>query len=379
VAAGEVVNPKPSPSAPEARARVIAFHLPQFHPVPENDEWWGKGFTEWTKTVAARPRFPGHYQPHLPADLGFYDLRLPEARAAQAELARAHGIEGFLFWHYWFGDGRRILQRPVDEIVRSGEPRFPFALAWANESWTGIWHGAADRVLIEQRYPGEADDRAHFEALLPAFTDSRYLTVDSRPILYVFHPEQLPDPAQFVDRWQKMATDAGLPGLFLLAEASNLLGEGIVYTRAAADGFDGSVHLRLPIDASVSARALMRLGRRLHVAELWRYGTTPVSSPMDAGPGRVYPGVYPNWDNTPRCASRGLVLHGSTPGKFRVHLRAAIDEVRTLPSDERLVFVKSWNEWAEGNHLEPDQRFGLGYLEAVRDEVRRGSPAAPGR
>ena len=156
------------------KARAIAFYLPQFHPIPENDEWWGKGFTEWTNTAKARPLFPGHYQPHVPADLGFYDLRLPETRATQAAMAQQYGIEGFCYYHYWFA-GRQILERPLREVIASGKPDFPFCVCWANKNWSGVWHGAPKRILIEQTYPGEADDRAHFTMLLPAFRDRRYI------------------------------------------------------------------------------------------------------------------------------------------------------------------------------------------------------------
>src|SRR5437867_9476148 len=165
---------------PQIGARLIAFYLPQFHPIPENDEWWGKGFTEWTNVAKARPLFPGHYQPRIPADLGFYDLRLPEVRLAQANMAREHGIEGFCYWHYWFA-GERLLERPFNEVLKSGEPEFPFCLAWANESWTGIWYGAPNRVLKAQTYPGLKDHEAHFETLLEAFADRRYITVDNKP------------------------------------------------------------------------------------------------------------------------------------------------------------------------------------------------------
>ena len=147
------------------RARVIAFYLPQFHPIPENDEWWGPGFSEWRNVAKARPLFRGHYQPRIPGELGFYDLRVPETRWAQAELARTHGVEGFCYWHYWFA-GRRILERPFNEVLRFKEPDFPFCLAWANQTWTGIWHGLRDKILIEQTYPGRQDYLAHFQALL---------------------------------------------------------------------------------------------------------------------------------------------------------------------------------------------------------------------
>src|SRR3954467_6790017 len=172
--------------------KLISFYLPQFHPIPENDEWWGRGFTEWTNTARATPLFRGHYQPHVPADLGFYDLRLPELRAAQAKLAREHGVEGFCYYHYWFA-GRRILERPFDEVLASGQPDFPFCLNWANQTWTGNWHGAPNRVLIEQTYPGMDDHCRHFDALLPAFADQRCMKVDGRPLFVVYRPRELPE------------------------------------------------------------------------------------------------------------------------------------------------------------------------------------------
>ena len=193
------------------------MYLSQFHPISESNAWWGAGFTEWTNAAKAKRRYPGHYQPHIPADLGFYDLRLAESRGEQAELARQYGVSGFVYWHYRFS-GARLLERPFQEVLNSGEPDFPFCLAWANQSWTGTWHGAPDRMLIEQNYPGESDDRAHFGALLPAFLDRRYIRVDGKPLLYVFRPEQLPEPASWVQRWQSMARAAGLGGLFLVAE-----------------------------------------------------------------------------------------------------------------------------------------------------------------
>ena len=198
-------------------ARLIAFYLPQFHPIPENDEWWGPGFTEWTNVAKAKPLYRGHYQPHLPAELGFYDLRVPETRQAQADLAREHGIEAFCYWHYWFA-GRRILERPFSEVLTSGEPDFPFCLGWANQTWTGIWHGNPDRILIEQTYPGVDDHVAHFDAMLPAFEDPRYFRVDGKPLFYVFKPRFIPELRKFADLWRQLARRAGLPGLYLVGE-----------------------------------------------------------------------------------------------------------------------------------------------------------------
>ncbi|WP_166850139.1 glycoside hydrolase family 99-like domain-containing protein [Isoptericola sp. BMS4] len=348
-------------------ARAVTFYLPQFHPIPENDAWWGPGFTEWTNTARARRLFPGHRQPDLPADLGFYDLRLPEARAAQAELAARYGIEAFCYWHYWFGDGRRILDRPFTEVLASGEPGLSFCLAWANQTWSGIWHGDADRVLMQQRYPGPDDDRAHFAAVLPAFRDPRYLRVDGRPVFYVFRPEELPDAAAFVDRWQALARDAGLPGLYLVAEVSDLLGGGPRYERVKEDGFDAGVYMRLPARRTSWTVARMRAGRKLGAPEVY-----PYADEWEPGPDEpwVQPCVYPNWDNTPRSGRRGLVLSGSSPERFGRHVRAAVATLAGRPADERLLWVKSWNEWAEGNHLEPDLRFGHGWLRALGEGLR---------
>jgi lipopolysaccharide biosynthesis protein len=335
-----------------AAARFIAFYLPQFHPIPENDAWWGRGFTEWTNAAKAKPLFEGHYQPHIPADLGFYDLRVPETRAAQAAMAREHGIEAFCYYHYWFA-GRRILERVFQEVLISGEPAFPFCLCWANQSWTGVWHGAPDRMLIEQTYPGERDHAAHFETLLPAFRDPRYLTVDGKPLFMIFAPRELPQPASTLDLWRNMACAAGLPGLHIV---------GTVYD-ASSDprtlGLDGGVATLLP--------PLHRDGTRPTVL---RYGDVAPRLVLPPAPGiERYPCAIPNWDNTPRSGMNGRVLHDSTPEAFAEHLLAAVRSVKHYPPQRKLVFIKSWNEWAEGNHLEPDLKFGRRYLEVVRDAL----------
>lgn len=350
-------------------ARVIAFYLPQFHPIPENDKWWGPGFTEWTNAACARPLFPGHTQPHLPADLGFYDLRLAEARQAQAELARCYGVEAFCYWHYWFA-GRRILERPYAEMVASGAPDFPFCLAWANQTWSGIWHGAADRILIEQTYPGPEDDRRHFEHLLPAFTDRRYLKLDKKPLFYVFRPELLPNPAAFVERWRTLAASAGLPGLYLVAEVSDLLGKGPIYHDFERDGFDAGVYVRLPARIDRWTVIKMRLRRKLlRQPERYPYAMLPTEPPAAIAGEALHPCVYPNWDNTPRSGRSGLVITGSSPEAFRPHVRAATQSLQSRPHEHRLLFVKSWNEWAEGNYLEPDLEHGHSFLRVLAEET----------
>jgi len=345
---------------------VIAHYLPQFHPIPENDEWWGNGFTEWTNVTKARPLFPGHVQPLLPADLGFYDLRVPESREAQAEIASRFGVTGFCYWHYWFG-GRMLLERPLDEVVASGSPRFPFCIAWANQTWSGIWHGAPDRTLIEQTYPGPEDEARHFAYLRRAFEDDRYIRLAGRPVFFIYKPGDLPDPARFVERWQKMASDAGLGGLYLVAA----LGES-EYPTHVEDGFDAAVYYQFPFGEDRASVVRQRLqARGLMRGPKWvPYADAFPEPPADIR-GPVFPCVYPNWDNTARSGRGGVVITRSTPEKFGTHVRRALELAAALPADQQLLMIKSWNEWAEGNYLEPDRETGHARLEALAREIRR--------
>jgi len=368
------VDPQKQP-VKEKGARLIAYYLPQYHPIPENDEWWGKGFTEWTNTTKAKPLFRGHYQPHVPADLGFYDLRLPEARAAQAEMAQVYGIEGFCYWHYWFA-GRRILERPFNEVLKSGEPKFPFCLAWANESWTGIWHGAADKMLMEQTYPGKKDEEAHFYTLLEAFQDERYITIDGKPVFYVYKPHQVPEAKRFIEYWQELAIKSGLKGIYFIGE------DHTMEWNPKRDGFDASVPhspgltFHKLLTSKEKPMQLMKMikyyyfNRYIKRPNVFYYEDYIKEAAHDLSKEFLqYPSVLPNWDNTPRSGARGFVLIDSTPELFRIHLKKAIEKVIDRPLDKRVIFVKSWNEWAEGNHLEPDLKFGRAYLEVCRDEV----------
>lgn len=334
--------------------RTIALYLPQFHPVPENDLWWGKGFTEWTNVAKAKPLFAGHYQPHVPADLGFYDLRLPEVRQAQAELARNFGIEGFCYYHYWLGNGRRLLERPFAEVLETGTPDFPFCLCWANHTWSGIWYGEPKRVLLEQTYPGEDDDRAHFAFLLKAFRDKRYIRVRERPLLLVFQPETMPEAARRIALWRKLAVDNGISDIFVLGMRHNLS-----RWNPHASGFDGAVDVRIPLvptnwDPDKTGVSLDHTSIAQH----------EVDEPQ---PGiEHFPCVGPTWDNTPRLGSRGIVYVNSTPEQFRQTVSRAARQLQSKPPSDRLLFIKAWNEWAEGNHLEPDLKYGHQWLRALQ-------------
>lgn len=359
-----------------ARPRLIAYYLPQYHPIKENDEWWGKGFTEWTNTAKAKPRFRGHYQPHVPADLGFYDLRLPEARQAQAEMAAKYGIEGFCYYHYWFGNGRQVLERPLQEVIASGQPDYPFCICWANETWSGIWHGTPNRILMKQEYPSLEDEQAHFDSLLPAFRDPRYIRVDGKPVFQVWRPFDFPDVAATLQRWRDMAVRAGLPGLYLIGTYRHGGGEPEEF------GYDASVHTRNPpTRAGIQAqnpltRLKHALQRKLGVPTIYTYQEAMKYFVPDTLPATRYPCIVNGWDNSPRSGVNALVFTGTTPELYRAALQKGFDLTRQhdYGTDGRLVFLKSWNEWAEGNHLEPDLRDGHTYLEAVasalQDEVR---------
>ena len=364
---------------PNGKIRAIAFHLPQFHPVPENNEWWGKGFTEWTNVAKARPLFRGHYQPHLPTDLGFYDLRLPEARAAQAELALEHGIHGFCYYHYWF-NGRRILERPVEKIWKSGEPDFPFCLCWANENWTRQWDGHNSEILLEQRYSFE-DDTAHIRSLMPMFQDARYIRVEGKPLFLVYRASKLPEPQRTAEIWRRETERAGLEGLFLVrVESFCETGD------PRSVGFDCSVEFRPRCIEELSQFRIARRRwwhrRKLGTAEsafydhlVYEYKDLVRHALAEAAPAYTrIPCVCPGWDNSPRRKVGANIFMNSTPKLYEKWLREVVDrlkpdqgsESRGLISRNSLVFINAWNEWAEGNHLEPCQRWGRAYLEATK-------------
>ncbi len=343
----------------EEDVKVLAFYLPQFHPIPENDHWWGKGFTEWSRVARARPQFAGHYQPHLPERLGFYDLRLPEIRTRQAALARDHGVHGFCYYYYWFGS-KTLLDRPLSEMLHSGEPDLPFCLCWANENWTRRWDGAERRLLIEQRYGPELD-AVLIEDLLPYFLDRRYLRVRGAPVLLVYRPGAIPDPQATTARWRHTAREHGLPDLHLVAA----LTFGLQDPRPL--GFDAAVEFpphgeNLPENAC--AVDGLEPGFGGEVVDFQAVVSRRIGLPPP--PFRLYRTAMAGWDNTPRLGRRAIVFHGAKPAAYETWLRALVTAARLGHPDHRLVFVNAWNEWAEGAHLEPDHRFATGYLEATR-------------
>lgn len=382
------------------KTRIIALYLPQFHPIPENDLWWGPGFTEWTNVAKAKPQFRGHHQPRIPADLGFYDLRLEETRIQQAELAREAGIEGFCYYHYWFG-GKQLLERPFNEVVQSGRPDFPFCLCWANHSWSNkTWNRKSNlqpnSMLMEQTYPGKEDDINHFMKLLPAFRDHRYMRMDGKPIFVLYEPMHHPGVRQWIETWRELAEKHGLGGLYLIGMTPNTLmnrknDSGGRFSIAKPDldssaqlyndiidmGFDAVNSIGKRRGEMLSRGVYMDLARMflsksgIPIANTYDYSRTVRGyfAPEDSWE-RVYPTILPQWDRTPRVGNYDGIYVNATPEAFQKHIEQAIGIISHKPERHRILFLKSWNEWGEGNYVEPDTLYGHGWLEAIRKALQ---------
>lgn len=351
-------------------SRLIAFYLPQFYPTPENDQWWGKGFTEWTNVGRAKPLFKGHYQPRVPADLGYYDLRVQDVRVQQAKMAEAAGIHGFCYWHYWFA-GRRLLNRVFDEVVESGSPDFPFCLCWANHSWWAkTWDpDIPDKLLIEQTYPGVDDYKDQFYALLPAFRDKRYIRFEDKLLYGIFEPAGIPNVSEFTETWNSLAAENGLPGFYFFAFA-----QGSEHLGAYQKGFDTVVYDAMHDAAFMNRirplnKVLVKLNPVLHrpVPMSYDFYTKLALEKFRQFPYTV-PCIVPNFDHSPRSGSKGVIINDSTPEKWGRFCRE-VSKLQANKAGKQLMFIKAWNEWAEGNYLEPDLRWGRGYLEETKANI----------
>lgn len=375
------------------KSRIIAFYLPQYYPIPENDEVWGKGFTEWTNVAKARPLFRGHYQPRIPADLGFYDLRVPEVREQQAELAREAGIEGFCYYHYWFGNGRQLLERPFREVLASGKPDFPFCLCWANHDWTmKTWTKGSDtRMIAKVEYGNEDDYKEHFMRVLPAFKDHRYICIDGKPVFSIYDPYHFKDVSRFMALWRQMAKDNGLNGVYFIGMLNNtttikrrddgtlervlpnLKSSADLYKEMLSLGFDalnsfGKSRGEMIAEGKYSRIVKKLLHQKLPFLPPLTYDYPKVAShffaPEDAWE-NIYPTILSGWDRTPRAGQAEAIYTHFTPQTFEQHLQQAMEVVKDKQPEHRAIFLKSWNEWGEGNYVEPDLKYGHGFLDAI--------------
>ena len=376
------------------RSRIIAFYLPQYHPIPENDKYWGKGFTEWRNVAKAKPLFPGHYEPRIPADLGFYDLRMSEVREAQAELAREAGIEGFCYWHYWFDEGVEALQRPFDEVVASGTPDFPFCIGWANHSWTTkTWtkqkSNQGNTTIFEMKYLGAEQYEKHFYRLLDAFKDERYIKIEGKLLFLIFNIDEFKDFLTFKEVWNDLAAKNGLPGFYFISHTNTLPAIGArdvkkfmkiddlndeMINNAFSKGVDGVETLNNnyaeykaggflhKVVAGISRKYLGGIIiEKYNYKKIIKYLLTERHSREN-----VFPEILVGNDRSPRAGKKAIIYTNATPENFYQCAKAAIDMVQNKDYDHRLIFLNSWNEWGEGAYMEPDLKYGKNFIKALR-------------
>ncbi len=366
--------------------QVIAFYLPQYHPIAENNEWFGKGFTEWTNVGRAKPLFKGHYQPKVPADLGYYDLRIPEIRIEQAELAKEAGVSAFCYYHYWFGNGKQLLEMPLNEVIRTKQPDFPFCIAWANHSWyKKTWDSNKSilnkSILMKQEYPGIQDIDAHFYSLLEAFEDKRYYKIKGKLAFVLYKIEDISELDLFKSRWQELASENNLPGFYFISYADDIL--------KLSDNKNKEVDaiilsLKTEPHAIPIGNAKLKKYYRALIAVLSEILHRPIYifdyektlnrllNPVYKK-ANVYPVIIPNWDNSPRRGYGGVIFKNSTPKTFQKHAEQIFEMIKDKDFTDQIVFLKSWNEWGEGNYMEPDMKFGKGYIYALREAIKEYS------
>ena len=363
----------------EKRARVVAYYLPQYHPIPENDETWGKGFTEWTNVASAKPLWRGHHQPRVPADLGFYDLRLPEIYEQQAKMAEECGVESFMFWHYWFGEGKLLLEKPAERMLETGKPDFPFCFGWANHDWsTKTWLNkkvfAEPKMIAELKYLGTEDNKKHFEYCLPFFKDHRYTRVEGKPIFMIYRPYDFKGLDAFMKEWNTWAKEAGLNGIYFVGMNRTRTS---TYEGIKALGFDAVINSnRFEAETKAAGGYFLRrlraflanhLGMPANIysySKVMKYNVCEDNKKIDC-----FPAVIPGYDHTARRGKSALVYKNPTPEAFQKNIHDSLAYIEHKDYDHRLLFINSWNEWGEGNYMEPDTKWGHAYLNAMADEI----------
>lgn len=358
--------------------KIIAYYLPQYYPFEENNKWWGEGFTEWTNVGKAKPLYKNHDQPKVPADLGYYDLRLTEVKEKQIQLAKEAGVTGFCYWHYWFGNGKRLLDRPFKEVLESNKLDFPFCLGWANESWKSkVWNSTdstQDKLLIEQKYPGKEDFINHFYEILPAFKDLRYIKIEGKPVFVIYKPLLMPDAQDYINIWNDLANLNGIiGGFFFIGHTVNIkekdsilkLGfDAVNIVRIGEHRFNNDVIKRIPL--KLFSFKFFKTPLILKYSFISKFFIQEIDKDEN-----IFPSLIPNWDHTTRSGKNGVVFHKTSPKLFEKHVDEALHIIKEKSKERQILFLKSWNEWGEGNYMEPDLKFGKGYIYALRNALNK--------
>lgn len=368
--------------------KIIAFYLPQFHTFPENDEWWGKGFTEWTNTKKAKPLFNGHYQPHIPMNGNYYDLSTVEPMREQAKIAKEYGVDAFCFYHYWFKDGKMLMEKPVERFLNEKSIDIEFCLSWANEPWTRAWDGSKNQVIMPQEYGSEQEWKKHFEYFLKFFCDQRYIKIGNKPLLLIYRPDMIEKWDKMLLCWNQLARQNGFDGLAVAVQGVGACAN-FDYDKKS---FDYIIEFEpLYTNAVLKMRNLLKHPMSVLTGiKTWRYNSQVWKKAKKQDqlnePAKVYdydlvceamtkrppycsklvPGISPSWDNTPRRGINAMIFSGSTPEKFKKYLKIQLKRAKSVYRQEML-FINAWNEWAEGAHLEPDEKYGYAYLEAIKE------------
>ncbi len=350
----------------QSPVRTICFYLPQFHAIHENNEWWGEGFTEWTNVKPAKPQYYGHHQPHIPDELGYYNLLDVNTQRQQIELAKQYGIDGFCFYFYWFA-GHRLLEQPLLNYLENSDLDLPFSLCWANENWCRRWDGLESEILIAQDH-SPTDDIEFIKYIAKYMRDPRYIRVDGKPLLTIYRPSLLPDAKATVERWRQWCRENGIGEIYMAYTQSFEKESPKVY------GIDAAIEFP-PNNSNIpNITHLIPDLCEDFTGNIYDWTELVKRSEAYSDPGyQFFRGVTPSWDNTARRKNNGTILYGSSPCQYQKWLyNAAIDTTQRISNpEERFVFVNAWNEWAEGAHLEPDQKHGFGYLEATRTALIR--------
>ncbi len=382
----------------EKKAKVVAFYLPQYHCIPENDKWWGKGFTEWTNTKKAKPLFEGHYQPKTPMDENYYNLLDPSVMEEQAKLAKEKGIYGFCYYHYWFKNGKKLLEKPIEAMLKNKEVDIPFCLCWANENWSKRWDGGRNEIIMAQDYGDEKEWESHFLYLLEFFNDPRYIKIDNKPAFVIYKPQLIPKVFRMMNYFKKRALESGLNGITFLCQHPswildkkynpnyfdyiikfepfftyttlnreldlkrytlknriwNLINESTILLK----GLEVLKSIRDKIEKSITNDdSVLKIK---DYDEYWNYILDNYISSEN-----LIRGAFTDWDNTARKVN-GMVFKGASPEKFGKYFQKLVD---TNKSKDSLIFINAWNEWAEGAYLEPDEKYGYSYLNEVAKAV----------